>query len=46
MSQQFQIEKRKPYVDKSILSEEVKKKQILLQKTDFFTLMDNWKVKE
>ncbi len=40
------IEKWKPYVDKSILNDEVKKKQILLQKTDFFTLMDNWKVKD
>ena len=40
------VEKWKPYVDKALLNEEVKKKQIILQKTDFFTLMDNWKVKE
>lgn len=40
------VEKWKPYVDKALLNDEVKKKQIILQKTDFFTLMDNWKVKE
>ena len=40
------VEKWKPYVDKSLLNEEIKKKQIILQKTDFFTLMDNWKEKE
>ena len=40
------VEKWKPYVDKSLLNDEIKKKQIILQKTDFFTLMDNWKVKE
>ena len=38
------VEKWKPYVDKEVLSEEVKKKQLMLQKTDFFTLMKNWKV--
>ena len=38
------VEKWKPYVDKEVLAEEVKKKQLLLQKTDFFTLMKNWKV--
>ena len=40
------VEKWKPYVDKSLLNDEIKKKQIILQKTDFFTLMDSWKVKE
>ena len=40
------VEKWKPYVDKEVLNEEVKKKQLLLQKTDFFTLMKNWKVKD
>ena len=40
------IEKWKPYVDKEVLNEEVKKKQMLLQKTDFFTLMKNWKTKD
>lgn len=38
------IEKWKPYVDKEVLQEEVKKKQINIQKTDFFTLQKNWKV--
>ena len=40
------IEKWKPYVDKEVLNDEVKKKQMLLQKTDFFTLMKNWKTKD
>lgn len=38
------ISKWKPYVDKETLNDEVKKKQINLQKTDFFTLVDNWKI--
>ncbi len=37
-------EKWKPYVDKELFNEEIKKKQLMLQKTDFFTLMDKWKV--
>ena len=40
------VEKWKPYVDKEVLNEEVKKKQMLLQKTDFFTLMKNWKTRD
>lgn len=36
------VTKWKPYVDKKVLSEEVKKKQVNLQKTDFFTLVDKW----
>ena len=40
------VEKWKPYVDKEVLNDEVKKKQMLLQKTDFFTLMKNWKTKD
>ena len=36
------IEKWKPYVDKKLLKEEVKSKQIILQKTDFFTLIKDW----
>lgn len=36
------ISKWKPYVDKKVLKEEVKKKQLALQKVDFFTLMQNW----
>ena len=35
-------EKWKPYVDKEVFYEEVKKKQINLQKIDFQTLIDNW----
>ncbi len=38
------IEKWKPYVDKAVLQDEVKKKQINIQKTDFFTLQKNWKI--
>ena len=38
------VSKWKPYVDKETLNDEVKKKQINLQKTDFFTLVDNWKI--
>ena len=37
------VQKWKPFVDKALLNDEVKKKQIIIQKTDFFTLMDNWK---
>lgn len=37
------VEKWKPYVDKELLKSEVKTKQIILQKTDFFTLMKEWK---
>ena len=40
------VEKWKPYVDKELLNDEVKKKQVMLQKTDFFTLMKNWKAPE
>lgn len=36
------IEKWKPYVDKALLKDEVKSKQLLLQKTDFFTMMEKW----
>ena len=36
------VEKWKPYVDKKLLREEVKSKQIILQKTDFFTLVKEW----
>ena len=35
-------EKWKPYVDKKVFNEEVKKKQINLQKIDFNTLIENW----
>ena len=37
------VEKWKPYVDKVLLKTEVRTKQIILQKTDFFTLMKEWK---
>ena len=37
------IEKYKPYVDKQLLKSEVKTKQIILQKTDYFTLIKEWK---
>lgn len=40
------VEKWKPFVDKELLNDEVKKKQVMLQKTDFFTLMKNWKAPE
>ena len=36
------VSKWKPYVDREVLSNEIKKKQINLQKTDFFTLIDKW----
>ena len=36
------VGKWKPFVDKKVLAEEVKKKQVNLQKTDIFTLVDNW----
>lgn len=36
------VSKWKPYVDKKILTDEVKKKQINLQKTDFFSLVEKW----
>ena len=39
-------EKWKPYVDKELFNEEIKKKQLLLQKTDFFTLVQKWKAPE
>lgn len=38
------VTKWKPYVDKEVLNDEVKKKQVNLQKTDFFALVENWKV--
>ena len=40
------VEKWKPYVDKDLLKNEVKTKQIILQKTDFFTLVKEWKMPE
>ncbi len=36
------VSKWKPYVDKKCLSEEIKKKQVNLQKLDFFTLIEKW----
>ena len=36
------VSKWKPFVDKKVLSEEVKKKQVNLQKTDIFTLVEKW----
>ena len=36
------VKKWKPYVDKVCLSVEIKKKQVNLQKTDFFTLIEKW----
>lgn len=36
------VSKWKPYVDKDCLNNEIKKKQINLQKTDFFTLIEKW----
>ncbi len=38
------VEKWKPYVDKPLLNDEIKRKQVIIQKTDFFSLMENWKV--
>ena len=38
------VEKWKPYVDKELLNGEVRTKQIILQKTDFQTLVKNWKI--
>jgi hypothetical protein len=40
------VSKWKPYVDKDTLNDEVKKKQINLQKTDFFTLVESWKISD
>ncbi len=36
------VSKWKPYVDRDVLSSEIKKKQINLQKIDFFTLIEKW----
>jgi len=36
-------EKWKPYYDRELFKTEVKTKQVLAQKTDFFTLMQEWK---
>lgn len=36
------VAKWKPYVDKDCLVNEIKKKQVNLQKTDFFTLVEKW----
>lgn len=36
------VTKWKPYVDKQCLNEEIKKKQVNLQKFDFFTLIEKW----
>lgn len=38
------VEKWKPYVDKELLNGEVRTKQVILQKTDFHTLVKNWKI--
>lgn len=38
------VSKWKPYVDKDVFSDEVKKKLVNLQKTDFFSLVENWKI--
>ncbi len=38
--------KWKPYFDKEAFVEEVKKKQVNLQKTDFMTLCQEWKIDE
>ncbi|MDY5930865.1 MAG: hypothetical protein SPJ34_02420 [Candidatus Ornithospirochaeta sp.] len=40
------VEKWKPYVDKELLNDEIKKKQLILQKTDFFTLISTWSVRD
>ncbi len=40
------VEKWKPFVDKDVLQDEVKKKQMILQKTDFPSLIDKWKVRD
>ncbi len=39
-------QKWKPFVDKELLKNEVKEKQIKLQKQDFFNLMKNWPMPE
>ena len=36
------VSKWKPYVDRNVLVNEIKKKQINLQKIDFFTLIEKW----
>ncbi len=36
------VQKWKPYVDRELLKTEVKTKQVMLQKTDFFTLIKEW----
>lgn len=36
------IQKWRPYVDKDLYRNEIKTKQVVIQKTDFFTLMENW----
>ena len=36
------IQKWRPYVDKELYRNEIKTKQVVIQKTDFFTLMENW----
>lgn len=38
------VSKWKPYVDKDVYNDEVKKKLVNLQKTDFFSLVESWKV--
>ena len=38
------VSKWKPYVDKETLNEEVKKKLVNLQKTDFLTLVEDWMI--
>lgn len=40
------VEKWKPYVDKALLKGEVRNKQVILQKTDFFTLAQEWENEE
>ncbi len=36
------VSKWKPYVDKKVLADEIRKKQVNLQKTDFFSLIEKW----
>ncbi len=40
------VDKWKPFVDKALLNDEVKKKHVILQKTDFQTLIQKWKVRD
>ena len=40
------VEKWKPFVDKEVLQDEVRKRQMILQKTDFMSLIEKWKVRD